>query len=178
MNISNLAGTPSIVYGLLGLTVFVRTLMMGKSILAGALTLTLVVLPIVIIAAQEALKAVPIYLRHASYAMGATTWQTLYKVVVPYALPGILTGLILAVSRAMGESAPLIMAGAATFITFLPDGILSGYTAMPMQIYYWIGLPKEEFKGVAAAGIIVLMTLVIVVNVFAIIIRNKNQKQV
>lgn len=178
INISNLSGTPSIVYGLLGLTVFVKTLGLGKSILAGALTMSLVVLPIVIVSSQEAIKAVPQYLRHGSYALGATKWQTIRKIVIPAALPGIFTGVILSVSRALGETAPLIMVGAATYVSKLPEGLNSIFTALPMQIYYWMGLPKEQFKDLAAAGIIVLLGILLTTNAIAIILRNKYQKSI
>ena len=178
INISNLSGTPSIVYGLLGLTVFVRTLGLGKSILAGALTMSLVVLPIVIVSSQEAIKAVPQYLRHGSYALGATKWQTIRKIVIPAALPGIFTGVILSVSRALGETAPLIMVGAATYVSKLPEGVTSIFTALPLQIYYWMGLPKEQFKDLAAAGIIVLLGILLTTNAIAIVLRNKYQKSI
>ncbi|EPR10837.1 phosphate ABC transporter permease PstA [Ruminiclostridium papyrosolvens] len=178
INISNLSGTPSIVYGLLGLTVFVRTLGLGKSILAGALTMSLVVLPIVIVSSQEAIKAVPQYLRHGSYALGATKWQTIRKIVIPAALPGIFTGVILSVSRALGETAPLIMVGAATYVSKLPEGLNSIFTALPLQIYYWMGLPKEQFKDLAAAGIIVLLGILLTTNAIAIVLRNKYQKSI
>lgn len=176
INVSNLSGTPSIVYGLLGLAVFVRTLGFGKSILSGALTMALVVLPIVIVSSQEAIKAVPQYLRHGSYALGATKWQTIRKIVIPAALPGIFTGVILSVSRAVGESAPLLMVGAATYVSRLPEGIFSVFTALPLQIYYWMGLPKEEFKDLAAAGIIVLLAILLTTNAITILLRNKYQK--
>ncbi len=178
INISNLSGTPSIVYGLLGLAVFVRTLGLGKSVLAGALTMSLVVLPIVIVSSQEAIKAVPQYLRHGSYALGATKWQTIRKIVIPAALPGIFTGVILSVSRALGETAPLIMVGAATFVSKLPEGLNSIFTALPLQIYYWMGLPKEQFKDLAAAGIIVLLAILLTTNAIAIVLRNKYQKSI
>ncbi len=178
INISNLSGTPSIVYGLLGLAVFVRTLGLGKSILSGALTMSLVVLPIVIVSSQEAIKAVPQYLRHGSYALGATKWQTIRKIVIPAALPGIFTGVILAVSRALGESAPLLMVGAATYVSKLPENMFSVFTALPLQIYYWMGLPKEEFKDLAAAGIIVLLAILLTTNAITIVLRNKYQKPI
>ena len=183
INISNLSGTPSIVYGLLRLVVFVRFLGVGKSILAGAMPMTLVVLPIVIAASQEAIKSVPQYLRHGSYALGATKWQTISRVVLPTALPGVFTGVILAVSRALGESAPLLMVGAATYVSKLPDlsspnGLFSVFTALPLQIYYWMGLPKEDFKNLAAAGIIVLLAVLLLTNSVAIILRNRYQKNV
>ncbi|MDF2987694.1 MAG: phosphate transporter, permease protein PstA [Eubacterium sp.] len=178
VNISNLSGTPSIVYGLLGLAVFVRTLGLGKSILSGALTMSLVVLPIVIVSSQEAIKAVPQYLRHGSYALGATKWQTIRKIVIPAALPGIFTGVILSVSRALGESAPLLMVGAATYVSKLPDSVFSVFTALPLQIYYWMGLPKEDFKDLAAAGIIVLLAILLTTNAITIVLRNKYQKSI
>lgn len=178
INISNLSGTPSIVYGLLGLAVFVRTIGLGKSILSGALTMSLVVLPIVIVSSQEAIKAVPQYLRHGSYALGATKWQTIRKIVIPAALPGIFTGVILAVSRALGESAPLLMVGAATYVSKLPENMFSVFTALPLQIYYWMGLPKEEFKDLAAAGIIVLLAILLTTNAITIVLRNKYQKPI
>ena len=176
INISNLAGTPSIVYGLLGLAVFVNTFGFGRSILSGALTMSLVVLPIVIVASQEAIKSVPQFLRHGSYALGSTKWQTIRKIVIPTALPGILTGIILSISRALGETAPIIMVGAYSFVSSLPENILDSFTALPIQIYDWTGRPQADFKGVAAAGIIVLMGLLLTVNAAAIVIRNKFQK--
>lgn len=178
INISNLSGTPSIVYGLLGLAVFVRVMGLGKSILSGALTMSLVVLPIVIVSSQEAIKAVPQYLRHGSYALGATKWQTIRKIVIPAALPGIFTGVILSVSRALGESAPLLMVGAATYVSKLPDNVFSVFTALPLQIYYWMGLPKEDFKDLAAAGIIVLLAILLTTNAITIVLRNKYQRSV
>lgn len=178
INISNLSGTPSIVYGLLGLAVFVRVLGFGKSILSGALTMSLVILPIIIVASQEAIKSVPQFLRHGSYALGATKWQTIRKIVIPTAFPGILTGIILSVSRALGESAPLIIVGAATFVTVLPKNVFSTFTALPMQIYYWTGLPKSDFRELAAAGIIVLLMLLLSTNAAAIVLRNKFQRRV
>jgi phosphate transport system permease protein len=178
INISNLSGTPSIVYGLLGLAVFVRMLGFGKSILSGALTMSLVVLPIVIVSSQEAIKAVPQYLRHGSYALGATKWQTIRKIVIPAALPGIFTGVILSVSRALGETAPLLIVGAATYVSKLPENISSVFTALPLQIYYWMGLPKEQFKDLAAAGIIVLLVILLTTNAIAIVLRNKYQRSI
>ena len=173
VNISNLAGVPSIVFGLLGLTIFVRVMELGNSIMAGALTLGLMSLPIVIVASQEALRAVKMELRHASLALGASKWQTTFNVVLPSALPGIITGIILAVSRAIGETAPLIMVGAATFISTTPSNIFSDFTALPIQIYNWTSRPQAEFQNLAAAGIIVLMTMLIAMNSVAIYIRNK-----
>lgn len=173
VNISNLAGVPSIVFGLLGLTIFVRIMELGSSIMAGALTLGLMSLPIVIVASQEALRSVKMELRHASLALGASKWQTTFNVVLPSALPGIITGIILAVSRAIGETAPLIMVGAATFISTTPNNVFSDFTALPIQIYNWTSRPQAEFQNLAAAGIIVLMTVLITMNSAAIYIRNK-----
>ena len=177
MNISNLAGVPSIVFGLLGLTIFVRMMDLGKSILAAGFTMSLLVLPIIIVAAQEAIRAVSSEQREASYGMGATKWQTIIRVVLPAALPGILTGSILALSRAIGETAPLVVIGIPVILQFLPDGLLSTFTALPMQIYDWAKRPNEEFQYVAAAGIMVLMTVLILMNSIAIYIRNKYQKR-
>ncbi|WP_128894712.1 phosphate ABC transporter permease PstA [Longirhabdus pacifica] len=176
-NISNLAGVPSIVYGLLGLTLFVRMLHLGPSILAGALTMTLLVLPIIIVASQEAIRAVPVSQRHASYALGANRWQTIVKVVLPSSFAGILTGSILSLSRAIGETAPLIVIGAVAFIARLPDGLLSKFTAMPIQIYTWSSQPQEEFHHVAGAGIIVLLFMLLAMNALAIFLRNKYQRK-
>jgi phosphate transport system permease protein len=177
LNISNLAGVPSIVYGMLGLTLFVKVLGFGRSILSGALTLTLLILPVIIIAAQEAIKSVPDSLRQGSLALGVTKWQTITGVVLPYAIPGILTGSILAVSRALGEAAPLIMVGAATYITFLPNGVLSSFTSLPIQIFNWTSRPQPEFQEIAASGIIVLMIILLSANAVAVFIRNKYQKR-
>ena len=177
VNISNLAGVPSIVFGLLGLTVFVRMMEMGRSVLAGGLTMSLLILPIIVVAAQEAIRAVPNDLREASYAMGASRWQTIRRVVLPAAIPGILTGAILALSRAIGETAPLLMIGALTFVAFLPENVFSGFTVMPIQIFNWTGRPQEEFHDVAAAAIIVLLVMLLLMNSIAVFIRNKFQKR-
>lgn len=177
INISNLAGIPSVIYGLLGLTVFVKSFRMGTSILAGALTLALLILPVIIIASQEAIKSVPDTLRQGSLALGVTKWQTVKGVVLPYSVPGILTGSILAVSRALGEAAPLVVVGAATYITFIPDSINSSFTAMPIQIYDWISRPELEFQDLASTGIIVLMAVLLTANTIAILFRNKYQKR-
>ncbi|MHA6481019.1 phosphate ABC transporter permease PstA [Paenibacillus sp. strain BS8-2] len=182
VNISTLAGVPSIVYGMLGLTLFVRAggfevLAMGRSILAGALTMSLLVLPIIIVSAQEAIRAVPRSRRDASYALGANKWQTVQKAVLPSAIPGILTGVILALSRAIGETAPLIMIGALTFVAFLPDNPMDQFTVMPIQIYNWVSRPQVEFHELAAAGILVLMVLLVLMNLSAVLIRNKYQKK-
>ncbi|MCL6616402.1 MAG: phosphate ABC transporter permease PstA [Anoxybacillus ayderensis] len=176
-NISNLAGVPSIVLGLLGLTLFVRELNLGRSILAAGLTMSLLVLPVIVVAAQEALRAVPNQLREASYGMGATKWQTIYRIVLPAAIPGILTGSILALSRAIGETAPLVVLGIPTFLAYLPRGILDTFTVMPMQIYNWTSRPQADFQHVAAAGIVVLLVVLIFMNSIAIFIRNKFQKR-
>ena len=177
MNISNLAGVPSIVFGLLGLTIFVRVFELGKSILAAGFTMSLLILPIIIVSAQEAIRAVPSEQREASYGMGATKWQTIIRVVIPASLPGILTGSILALSRAIGETAPLVVIGIPVILQFLPDGLLSTFTALPMQIYDWAKRPNEEFQYVAAAGIMVLMVVLILMNSIAILVRNKFQKR-
>lgn len=177
VNISNLAGIPSIVYGMLGLAVFVRTLGLGRSILAGALTLSLLVLPILIVTTQEALKSVPNPLKEASYAVGMTRWQTITGVVLPYAIPGILTGAILAISRALGEAAPLILVGAAGYISFLPNSPLDHFTALPIQIFNWTSRPQAEFQHIAAAGILLLLIFLLSANAIAILLRNKYQKR-
>lgn len=177
INISNLAGVPSIVYGILGLTLFVRTLLLGRSLLAGALTMALLILPIIIISSQEALRAVPRSIREASYALGATRWQTIRHQVLPAARPWILTGNILALSRALGETAPLIMVGALSFVAFVPHTPLDPFTALPIQIFSWVGRPQEEFASLAAAGIIVLMAFLLTMNATAIILRNRYQRR-
>ena len=177
MNIANLAGVPSIVFGLLGLTIFVRLMDFGKSILAAGFTMSLLILPIIIVASQEAIRAVPKEQREASYGMGATKWQTIVRVVLPAALPGILTGSILALSRAIGETAPLVVIGIPVILQFLPTGIMDSFTALPMQIFDWAKRPQEEFQFVAAAGIIVLMAVLVCMNSIAVFIRNKFQKR-
>jgi phosphate transport system permease protein len=176
INISNLAGVPSIIYGLLGLEVFVRFMGLGRSIIAGALTLSLLVLPIIVISTREAIRAVPESIREASYALGASKWQTVFYQVLPAAMPGILTGFILAISRALGESAPLITIGALTFIAFLPESILDPFTVLPIQIFNWISRPQKEFASNAAAGIIVLLILVFSLNFIAIYLRAKYER--
>jgi phosphate transport system permease protein len=177
-NIANLAGVPSIVYGILGLGLFVRGMQMGAGVLAGALTLTLVVLPIVILASQEALRAVPSTIRQASYALGATRWQTVWYQLIPAALPGIMTGVILALSRALGEAAPLVAIGAAAFIAFVPKGINDDFTALPLQIYNWTENAQQEFHHVAAAGIIVLLVMLICLNATAVFLRHRFGKRI
>lgn len=177
INIANLAGVPSIVYGLLGLTVFVRFLALDTSIIAAALTMTLLILPMLISVTQEALKAVPQSYREASYGMGATTWQTIRLQVLPNAAGGIFTGIILAVSRAIGETAPLLVIGATAFINFTPSSPADRYTVLPIQIYNWIGLPQNEFKQVAASAIIVLLALLLFLNSLAIFLRYRAQRR-
>ena len=173
INIANLAGVPSIIYGLLGLGLFVRTLGLGRSVLAGAATLALLVLPTIILATREALRAVPPSLREASYALGATKWQTIWNVVLPVAVPGILTGVILSVSRAIGETAPLITIGALTYVPFVPDSIWSAFTVLPIQIFNWVSRPQAEFAQNAAAAILVLLALLLTLNAFAIWLRDR-----
>ncbi len=177
INIANLAGVPSVIYGLLGLGLFVRTLGLGRSVLAGAATLALLVLPIVIMSSREALRTVPHALREACYALGSTRWQAIRRVVVPTALPGILTGAILSLSRAIGETAPLIVVGALTYVTFLPTGINSPFTALPIQIFNWVSRPQSEFLVNAAAGIVVLLATMLLLNTLAIVLRNRLQKR-
>jgi phosphate transport system permease protein len=176
INIANLAGVPSIIYGLLGLGLFVRTMGFGRSVLAGAATLALLVLPIVILATREALRTVPSSIREASYALGATKWQTIQYQVLPGALPGILTGLILALSRAIGETAPLITIGALTYVPFAPDSIWSAFTVLPIQIFDWLSRPQAAFAQNASAGIIVLLALLLVMNAVAIVVRDRFQR--
>lgn len=176
VNITNLAGVPSIVYGLLGLEIFARSLNLGNTILAGGLTMALLALPIVIIAAQEGLRAVPASLREGGLALGATRWQTIWHLVLPQAFPGIMTGVILAVSRAIGEAAPLIVVGAVAFVPFAPDGPMSRFTVLPIQIFNWISRPQEGFHEAAAAGIIVLLVMLLIMNTGAVLLRNKFQK--
>ncbi len=172
-NIANLAGVPSIVYGLLGLAIFVRAVQMGSSLIAGALTLTLLILPIVIVSTQEALRAVPDSQRQAAYGVGATKWQVIRDVVLPRALPGIMTGTILSLSRAIGETAPILMVGASTSLFVAPDGLTSPFSAMPMTVFDWAKRPEPEFQHIAAAGIVVLLTILLLMNAVAILIRNK-----
>lgn len=176
LNISTLAGVPSIVYGILGLTIFVRGMALDRSLLSGSLTMTLLVLPIIIVSAQEAIRAVPKTRRDASFALGATKWQTVSRSVMPSAISGILTGVILALSRAIGETAPLVMIGALTFVAFLPNSILDQFTVMPIQIFNWVSRPQMAFHELAAAGIIVLLALLILMNLSAVLLRNKYQK--
>lgn len=177
MNISNLSGVPSVIFGLLGLTVFGRLFQLGSSVLAGGLTLSLLVLPIIVVSSQEALRAVPNFLREASYALGATKWTTVWKIVLPTALPGIMTGAILSLSRAIGETAPLVVLGIPTLILKSPTSIMDDFTSLPIQIYYWTldTVLTKEYANLAAATIVVLLLLLFVMNSIAIVIRNKFQ---
>ncbi len=177
INITNLAGVPSIVYGILGLAIFVRALALDRSVLAGALTMSLLIMPIIIITTQEALRAVPDSMRQASYALGATRWQTVWHVVLPQSLPGILTGTILALSRGIGETAPLIMVGALTYVAFTPASPLDPFVALPIQIFNWTSRPQAEFREIAAAAIIVLLVVLLAMNGVAIFLRNRFQKR-
>ena len=177
-NISNLAGVPSIIYGILGLALFVRALALGPTVLAGALTLSLLILPVVIIASIEALKAVPAGQREGAYALGATRWQMVRRSVLPAAAPGILTGIILAMARAIGEAAPLIIIGAFTFVTFLPNPLAGQYTVLPIQIYGWALRPQEDFQGISAAGIVVILGLMLVLNALALLIRARLSRHI
>jgi phosphate transport system permease protein len=175
LNIANLAGVPSIVYGILGLAIFVRWCQFDRSVLAGALTMSLLILPVIIIASREALAAVPNSIRLAAYALGATRWQVVRHHVLPAALPGICTSVILALSRAVGEAAPLIMIGALTYVAYVPRGPLDGFTALPIQIYDWASRPQSEFHGLAAAGIVVLLVILLSMNAVAIALRTIQQ---
>ena len=176
LNISNLAGVPSVIYGLLGLAVFVQFLFNGsRNLTAGALTMTLLILPIVIIASQEAIKAVPSSYRDAAYAMGATRWQVVKTVVMPQAVPGMMSGIILALSRAVGESAPILIISSLVWVTFVPTSPDSKFTVLPLQIFTWVSQPQEDFRSIAAAGIIVLLLILLGMNAVAIWIRNKYQ---
>lgn len=178
-NITNLAGVPSIVYGILGLTIFVRALDFGNIVLAGGLTMSLLVLPIIVAVSQEAIRAVPQHLSEASYGLGATKWQTVRRIVLPSALPGILTGTILSLSRAIGETAPLVVIGIPALLMPFPGGILDKFTVLPMQIYYWTldSTLVAEYTNLAAASIIVLLLVLFVLNATAIMVRNKFQKR-
>jgi len=175
ISIANLAGVPSIVYGMLGLAIFVRWMALGRSVVAGALTMSLLILPVIIISSREALRAVPDSIRRASFALGATQWQTIRHHVLPAALPGILTGTILALSRAIGETAPLIMIGALTYVAFVPAGPMDAFTALPIQIFNWVSRPQQEFHELAAAGIVVLLAVLLLMNGIAVVIRQRSQ---
>jgi phosphate transport system permease protein len=176
LNIQNLAAVPSIVYGILGLAFLVRGLGLGRVLLAGALILTLLVLPTVIVAAREAIRAVPDSIRQGAYALGATRWQVVSRQVLPAAIPGIATGSILALARAIGETAPLLLVGALTYVAVNPT-LLGSFTALPVQIYQWVARPQDEFRLLAAAGIIVLLAILLTMNAFAIWLRNRYQRR-
>ena len=177
INIANLAGVPSIIYGLLGLGLFVRIMGMDRSVLAGASTLALLALPVIILSTREALRAVPKSLREGAYALGATKWQTTWHQVLPAALPGVLTGLILALSRSIGETAPLITIGALTYVPFVPSDIWSPFTVLPIQIFNWVSRPQAAFAENAAAGIVVLLGFLLMMNAVAIVLRDRFQRQ-
>lgn len=182
VSISNLAGVPSVVFGLLGLTIFVRgmgieALALSNSVLAAALTMSLLILPVIIVASQEAIRSVPSSVREASYGLGGNKWQTIRRVVLPAAIPGILTGFILALSRALGETAPLILVGIPTVLLSLPSSVFDQFQALPMSIYNWAKLPQDEFQNVASAGIIVLLVILLLMNAIAIFLRNKYSKK-
>ena len=181
-NIQNLAAVPSIVYGILGLSIFVAFFVLvapgndGKNVSAAGLTLALLIMPVVIVSSQEAIRAVPPSIREGGFALGGTRWQVIWRLVLPQAMPGILTGIILAVSRAMGEAAPLVIMGALSFVPFAPASPLDRFTVLPIQIYVWISKPQEEFHYLAAAGIVVLLIMLLGMNAFAIFLRNRLQK--
>ncbi len=177
LNIANLAGVPSIIYGILGLQIFVRVFALDRSLIAGALTMSLLILPVIIIAAREALRTVPQSLRDGALALGATRWQAVRDQVLPLALPGILTGCILGLSRAIGETAPLITMGALTYVAFIPNSIFSPFTVLPIQTYNWISRPQEAFHANAAAAIVVLLALLLTMNAVAIVLRNRFEKR-
>jgi phosphate transport system permease protein len=177
INIANLAGVPSVIYGILGLQLFVRMAKMGNSLLAGAFTLALLIMPIIIVSTREALKAVPKTLREGSYGMGATKWQTTSRVVIPSALGGILTGIILSISRAIGETAPLLVIGALVYVPFIPEGPNDQFTTLPIQVFNWVSRPQAGFIVNAAAGIIILLLITFLLNGIAIYIRNKWYKK-
>lgn len=176
VNIANLAGVPSIVFGILGLALFVRFMGLNRSVIAGAMTMSLLILPVIIIAAKEAIRAIPNSLRQAAFALGATRWQVVSAHVLPAAMPGILTGIILALSRAIGETAPLIMIGALTYVAFLPESPMDEFTALPIQIFNWTARPQETFHELAAGGIIVLLGVLLVMNALAVYIRYRGSK--
>lgn len=177
LNIINLAGVPSIIYGLLGLQVFVRYAKLERSLIAGALTMSLLILPVLVISTREAIRRVPMSIREAALALGATRWQTVQGHVLPISLPGILTGVILAFSRAIGETAPLITIGALTYVAFLPDGLRSAFTVLPIQIFNWVSRPQEAFHANAAAGIVLLLVMLLTMNAAAIYLRIRFQKR-
>ena len=176
INIANLAGVPSIIYGILGLELFVRAMNLGKSVISGALILALLVLPMIVISSREAIRNVPYTIREAAYALGASKYQTVLYQVIPAAMPGILTGTILAMSRALGETAPLVMVGALTFVAFIPESIFDPFTVLPIQIFNWVSRPQKEFATNAAAAIVVLLFLTFSLNFLAIYLRNRYSK--
>lgn len=177
INVANLAGVPSIVYGLLGLAVFVRWFGFDRSILSGALTLSLLILPVIIVATRETVKAVPDSIRFGAYALGASKWQVIFGHVLPISIPGILTGVILALSRAIGETAPLIIIGALAYVSFIPENIKDEFTVMPIQIYNWASRPQEKFHQLAASGIVILLIIMLTMNLIAAIIRQRTSKR-
>lgn len=177
-NIANLSGVPSVIYGIFGLALFVRFAGLGFTLLSGALTVTLLILPIVIIASMEALRAVPDAQREGAYALGASRWQMIRGSLLPAAAPGIMTGMILAMARAIGETAPLILVGAFTFVTFLPQPFEGGYTILPIQVYQWAGRPQPDFQGIAAAAIIVVLVLMLVLNGLALLVRARLSRHI
>lgn len=176
-NIANLAGVPSVVFGLLGLTIFVRQFGLGNSVIAASLTLSLMIMPVIVVASQEALRTVPLAVREASIGMGASKWQTVSRIILPAAIPGIITGIILAISRAIGETAPLVVIGIPVALLTTPSSPLDSFQALPMQIYNWVKMPQAEFQNLTAAAIIVLLALLLMMNFVAIIIRNKYSKR-
>ena len=177
VNISNLAGVPSIVYGLLGLALFVQILALGRSVLAGALTMSLLILPIIILTSREAIKSIPTTYREAAFALGATRWEVVNNVILPSAFPGILTGTILAMSRAIGESAPMIAISALVYLTFVPSGPMDRFTVLPIQIFNWVSRPQEGFRGIAAGGIVILLAVLFIMNAVAVYLRIKYQRR-
>jgi len=177
VNISNLAGVPSIVYGLLGLALFVQILALGRSVLAGALTMSLLILPIIILTSREAIKSIPTTYREAAFALGATRWEVVSNVILPSAFPGILTGTILAMSRAIGESAPMIAISALVYLTFVPSGPMDRFTVLPIQIFNWVSRPQEGFRGIAAGGIVILLAVLFLMNAVAVYLRIKYQRR-
>jgi phosphate transport system permease protein len=177
LNIANLAGVPSIVYGILGLGLFVRAFSLGRTVLAGALTMSLLILPVIIIASREAIRSIPNSHREGAYALGASRWLVTRRIVLSEAFPGILTGTILSLSRAIGESAPMIAIAALVYVRFVPSGPFDRFTVLPIQIFNWMSLPQNDFRGLAAAGIIVLLVVLLAMNSIAIFIRNRYQKR-
>jgi phosphate transport system permease protein len=177
VNLSNLAGVPSIIYGILGLAVFANAMRLGLSLLAGALTLVLLILPIIVVSAREALRAVPDSIRHGAWAVGGTVWQSVWHQTLPAAMPGIMTGMILSLSRAIGETAPLIMLGAVTYVNFVPEGPMDRFTALPLQIFNLISRPQSGFHEVAGAAIIVLLVVLLAMNALAVFVRNRYERQ-